>query len=101
MLELIAKYWAPVSGFFSLATLILMALLGKTFAKKEAVNELRQEMENMKGKVDQLPTKDELHNLHLDIANLRGDIRVISPQLAQVQKVSDLLYENQLNKEKV
>ena len=42
-----------------------------------------------------------VHNLHLDIANLRGDIRVISPQLAQVQKVSDLLYENQLNKEKV
>ncbi len=100
MLELISKHWAPISGFFSLATLILMALLGKTFAKKETVIQLQKDLDSVKGKVDEMPTKDEWHSLHLEMANLRGDLKALSPQLTQVAKVSDLLLENQINKEK-
>mgnify|MGYP000244385121 CR=1 FL=1 len=95
------KYWAPFSGIVSLGALIVMALLGKTFAKKESVTRLQNDVDSMKEQLKNLPTKDELHKLHLDIANLRGDIQGISPQLSQVKKMSDLLLENELNKEKV
>jgi len=35
--------------------------------------------------------------LQLEISELRGDIREVRPDLAQVRRISDLLLENELN----
>ncbi len=99
-MDVIAKYWAPIWAIVTTGALVVMALLSKTYAKKETVTDLQKDLESVKGKVDELPSKDELHNLHLEIANLRGDLKAVGPQLTQVAKVSDLLLQNEFTKEK-
>ena len=46
--------------------------------------------------VEGMPTRQELHNLQLDMSNLRGEIREFSGTLRQASRISDLLLENEL-----
>lgn len=95
-MDVIAKYWAPIWAIFTTLGLVIMALLSKTYAKRETVDELRRNLDALETKFDDLPTKTELHNLQLEIANLRGDLKELSPRLDRVQHMSDLLLENEL-----
>ncbi|OPX57059.1 DUF2730 family protein [Oceanospirillum multiglobuliferum] len=94
--DIIAKYWAPIWALVSTAITLIMILLGKTYAKKEVVEEMQRKMDHLNGRMNDLPTRSELHDLHLEIANLRGDLKELSPRLDRVQHMSDLLLENEL-----
>lgn len=95
-MEFIAKYWAPIWAVITTIGLVIMALLSKTYAKRDSVVALRQDLTTLETKFNDLPTKTELHSLQLEIANLRGDLKELSPRLDRVQHMSDLLLENEL-----
>ena len=96
-MEWIAKYWAPIWALITTGGLVIMALLSKTYAKQEMVDKQTRRIDHLEGRMDDLPTRTEMHQLHLEIANLRGDLKELSPRLERVQHISDLLMENQLN----
>lgn len=98
--EVIAKYWAPIWALLTTLGLVIMALLSKTYAKQESVEALRRELDTLETRFDELPTKAELHGLHLEIAGLRGELQSFGPRLERVQHLSDLLLENELKERK-
>lgn len=98
--DIIAKYWAPLWAIMTTIGLVIMALLSKTYAKQESVEELKREIDSLESRFNELPTKAELHNLHLEIAGLRGELQSFGPQLQRVQHLSDLLLENELKEKK-
>lgn len=99
-MELIAKYWAPIWALLTTAGLVIMALLAKTYAKREAVESLKNEIIRLDQRLDDLPSERELHALQLEISELRGDLRELKPELRQVKRLSDLLLENELKEGK-
>lgn len=94
--EILAKFWAPIWAVCTTVALVVMALLSKTYAKQESLTQLKREVDRIESRLEELPTRTELHKLNLEIANLRGDIKALSPQLARMQYMSDLLLENEL-----
>ncbi|WP_198159511.1 DUF2730 family protein [Grimontia marina] len=46
--------------------------------------------------VEKLPDHDEISGLKLSIEKLRGDIREIRPKLEGLDRISNLLLENEL-----
>ena len=47
-------------------------------------------------RIEDLPSERELHRLQLEISDLRGELRAVSPQLVQLRSLADLLLENEL-----
>ncbi|MGO2354650.1 MAG: DUF2730 family protein [Marinomonas foliarum] len=98
--EVLAKYWAPIWALITTIALVIMALLSKTYAKQETVTTLQQRVDMLENIIHQLPTEKEIHALNLEISGLRGELRSFEPKLTQVQKLSDLLLENELKERK-
>lgn len=98
--DFIAKYWVPLWTILTTIFLVVMAFLSKTYAKQESVEELKREIDLLENRFNELPTKAELHTLHLEIAGLRGELQSFGPQLQRVQHLSDLLLENELKEKK-
>lgn len=95
-MELIAKYWAPLWATITTIAMVIMALLAKTYAKREEVETLHSEIKRLDQRLDDLPSERELHELQLEISELRGDLKALKPELMQVRRLSDLLLENEL-----
>lgn len=98
--EVLAKYWAMIWALITTIGLVIMALLSKTYAKQETVVTLQQKVNSLEDVVRQLPKERELHALNIEIAGLRGELQSLVPRLDQVQKLSDLLLENELKERK-
>lgn len=98
--DFLVKYWAMIWAAITTAGLVIIALLSKTYAKQESVEELKREIDSLESRFNDLPTKAELHNLHLEIAGLRGELQSFGPRLERVQHLSDLLLENELKEKK-
>lgn len=96
-MDWLVKYWAVIWAGATTGALVLMALVGKTFVKRETVVALEQRVAAVEQTVESLPSDDELHQLNLEISELRGELKALQPQLQGVQRISDLLLENELN----
>lgn len=104
MWDVVKTYWPLIATGVSLISLVIQTLLVKTYAKREDVQKLRdrvitgeQRVSAVEQRVADMPGKEDLHKLQLEISELRGDIREVRPDLAQVRRISDLLLENELN----
>jgi hypothetical protein len=92
--------WAMVWAMATTIGLVVMALLSKTYAKRDDMQRMEQRVIHIESKVDDLPTKTDLHSLALEMASLRGEISQLAPRLDGVQRLSDLLLENELQEKK-
>lgn len=97
MWDIVKTYWPLIATGVSLISLVIQTLLVKTYAKREDVQALRDRVISVEQRVADMPGKEDLHKLQLEISELRGDIREVRPDLAQVRRISDLLLENELN----
>ena len=96
----LGKYWAMIWAGLSTAGFVVMALLSKTYAKRDDLNDLKQRVTQVEDAVSGLPKKEDLHALALEMASLRGEISQLTPRLDGVQRLSDLLLENELQEKK-
>lgn len=95
-MEIIAKYWAPLWAAITTIAMVIMALLAKTYAKREEIEILHSEIKRIDKHLEDLPSVKALHKLQLEISDLRGDIRSLNSELPQVRRLADLLLENEL-----
>ncbi|MDF2186162.1 MULTISPECIES: DUF2730 family protein [Grimontia] len=102
-LELIRTWWPIMATVLNVLFLLACFALMKTFARKEelqnikeAHSELAQRHIALQQQVEKLPDHDEVSGLKLSIEKLRGDIREIRPKLEGLDRISNLLLENEL-----
>ena len=96
MADLVKTYWPVLVALISFASLVVQTLLAKTYAKRETVAALDGRISMVEQKIKSLPSEGDLHRLQLDISELRGELRAVRPELAQLRRLSDLLLENEL-----
>lgn len=97
MIQDLIRTWWPILAFIlnGCFFLVIWALV-KTFAKKEDVDELKKDHESLRQQVAKLPDHSEIADLKLTMEQLRGDIREIRPKLDGLDRISNLLLENEL-----
>lgn len=102
-LEEIRTYWPVMLAVINLVFILAAFVLHKTFATKDDTNEikqkqteLRQEFNMLESKVEALPSATEVANLRVSMETLHGDIKEMRPQLKSLQRMSDLLLQNEL-----
>jgi hypothetical protein len=107
VLDIIKTYWPIFLTCVSLISLVIQTLLVKTYAKREEVASLGSSLGGevavlgsrlmlVEKRIEDLPSERELHRLQLEISDLRGELRAVSPQLVQLRSLADLLLENEL-----
>lgn len=94
--EVVKGNWAIIWALFMSGVNLLHLLLAKTYALREEMEKVSGRLNILEKAVEGMPTRQELHNLQLDMSNLRGEIREFSGTLRQASRISDLLLENEL-----
>ncbi|AST80264.1 TPA: DUF2730 family protein [Citrobacter amalonaticus] len=94
--ETVRSNWAVIWAVLMSGINIIHLLLGKTYARREEMEKVNNRMSAMEKAIDGMPSRHELHQLQLDMSNLRGEIREFSGTLRQAARISDLLLENEL-----
>jgi hypothetical protein len=94
--EVIKSNWAIIWALFMSGVNVIQLLLAKTYVKREELDLLRTRLQGLENTIAGLPNQKDLHQLQLEMSNLRGDLRELGPAIRQVKHVSDLLLENEL-----
>lgn len=94
--EIIKGNWAIIWALFMSAVNVIQFLLAKTYVKREELELMRTRLQGIENTIVGLPSQKDLHQLQLEMSNLRGDLRELGPAIRQVKHVSDLLLENEL-----
>ncbi|CAB5646018.1 DUF2730 family protein [Providencia hangzhouensis] len=100
MLDAFKEHWSMIYSVITFAGGLVLFFLSKTYAKRDDVEILKTQVRELQSSLESLPNRQELHNLQLDIASLRGEIKAISPELRQLRHMSDLLLQNELKEKK-
>ncbi|ANZ09324.1 DUF2730 domain-containing protein [Vibrio diabolicus] len=95
------KTWWPIvwAGVLSVVQ-VIQILLSKTYAKREDVEQVKRNMDELKAQVDALPTRDEITKLTLELSEARGEMKELRAQIQPVEHLAQLLLEQRLNDDK-
>lgn len=95
------KTWWPIvwAGVLSVVQ-VIQILLSKTYAKREDVEQVRRNMDELKAQVDALPTREEIIKLTLELSEARGEMKELRAQIQPVEHLAQLLLEQRLNDDK-
>lgn len=105
MLTAIKEHWPIIWASLSTAISIFMLILTKTFAKREDVERVDKRVDSVEKDVTtlnitikNLPSRNELHQLQLDMAEFRGDLKALLPELKQIRHMNNLIIEGKVSK---
>ncbi|EHA6976769.1 DUF2730 domain-containing protein [Vibrio alginolyticus] len=95
------RTWWPIvwAGVLSVVQ-VIQILLSKTYAKREDVEQVKRNMDELKAQVDALPTRDEITKLTLELSEARGEMKELRAQIQPVEHLAQLLLEQRLNDDK-
>lgn len=96
MMEVIRTFWPITATFLNVAFILGAFVLRKSFVSQKDFEVLRRSHDQLQAKVSNLPEPGEITALHIAIEKLRGELNGITPTLKSVEKISDLLLENEL-----
>lgn len=99
-LEIIRAWWPVVAAILNVLFFLIAWGLSRTFARKDEVETVSREQILIKERVSNLASHADVASLKLSIEKLRGDIREINPKLAGLDRISNLLLENELKEKK-
>lgn len=94
--EVVKGNWAIIWALFMSGINLIQLLLAKTYAKCEELEQVRNRLQGLENTIAVLPSQKDLHQLQLEMSNLRGELRELAPSIRQVSRISDLLLENEL-----
>ncbi|WP_115720181.1 DUF2730 family protein [Gallaecimonas mangrovi] len=89
--------WLPL--YIAVASLLvsgILAMLQLTFAKRQELNDLARMVDGLERRIEDMPSQRDLHELSIKIADLNGQIQGIAPALKRMERIGDLLLENEL-----
>lgn len=94
--EVVKGNWAIIWALFMSGVNLIQLLLAKTYVKREELELVRNRIQGLENTIAVLPSQKDLHQLQLEMSNLRGELRELAPAIRQVSRISDLLLENEL-----
>ena len=100
MLEVILAHWVKIYAIVSLIIMSANWAMTKTYSKKDNFDALSRRVDRLENTVSTLPSKDDLHRLDRQLVELGAQITAITPQLVSIQRMTDLLTENELRGER-
>lgn len=82
--EIIKGNWAIIWALFMSAVNVIQLLLAKTYVKREELELMRTRLQGIENTIAGLPSQKDLHQLQLEMSNLRGDLRELGPAIRQL-----------------
>lgn len=95
--EFISRHFSFFTAVISLAMTGVLALMGKTYAKREDVEALQRKFNSLEATINSLPTIEQFHRVEIGVSELSGDVKEIKQSIASVSNVAQLLLEKQLS----
>lgn len=95
--DFIREHLSIVGAAVSLGMTIILALLGKTYAKKEELDKMNIRIHSMEEKINALPTVEQFHRVEIAVTELSGDIKEIKSAMTAIGNTTSLLLEKQLS----
>ncbi|MCD9958552.1 DUF2730 domain-containing protein [Klebsiella pneumoniae] len=83
--EIIKGNWAIIWALFMSAVNVIQLLLAKTYVKREELELMRTRLQGIENTIAGLPSQKDLHQLQLEMSNLRGDLRELGPAIRQLR----------------
>ncbi|WP_181950467.1 DUF2730 family protein [Shewanella woodyi] len=96
MIEWFKAYWVQIYAAVSLAILCANWFLAKTYAKQDNINKLEKRVDKLESDIAHLPSKDDFHHLDKSLLEVNTQLKAVSPQLASLQRMTEMLTENEL-----
>ncbi|WP_158133679.1 DUF2730 family protein [Vibrio navarrensis] len=103
----IKTYWPIVWAALSTAGMLILALLSKTYAKREEVTAVRTEVskvdkkvDELSAKVDSMATQQQITDLLVALERTNGKIDSLDNKIQPVEHLAQLLLQHQLNNDK-
>ncbi|MEK2041112.1 DUF2730 family protein [Vibrio parahaemolyticus] len=93
-------WWSIAVTTVSFLGMVALALLSKTYAKREDLEKVVRKVDELQAQVDNLPTQQQVTDLLVEMANTRGEMKELRAQIQPVEHLSRLLLEQRLNDDK-
>lgn len=95
-MEVVREWWAVIWAAVLTAASVVQLLLSKTYAKREELDAVKEDMTRLNAVVAALPDSKQIHQLELNISELRGELKALREQLKPVNHLANLLLEERL-----
>ncbi|EOB4244597.1 TPA: DUF2730 family protein [Vibrio metschnikovii] len=99
-MEWFLKYFSIAWTVITTLVMIGLALLSKTYAKREDLAGVEKKVDELKAKVDSMPTQEKVTELLVELANTRGEMKELRAQIQPVEHLARLLLEQRLKDDK-
>lgn len=86
-----------IAAVISMVMTGVMALLSKTYAKREEVDELKNKLTSLESKINSLPTVEQFHRVELAVTEVSGDVKEIKAAMKAIGNTTQLLLEKHLS----
>lgn len=93
-------WWSIAVTTLSFFGMVALALLSKTYAKREDLENVERKVDALEAKVETLPTQQQVTELLVEMANTRGEMKELRAQIQPVEHLAQLLLEQRLKDDK-
>lgn len=99
-MEWFIKYFSIAWTVITTLVMIGLALLSKTYAKREDLASVEKKVDELKAQVDSMPTQEKVTELLVELANTRGEMKELRAQIQPIEHLARLLLEQRLKDDK-
>lgn len=99
-MEWVKAYWPMLWAALTTSGMLILALLSKTYARREDLAKVEKKVDDLKAHVDSLPTQKQITDLMVELANTRGEIKTLRANIQPVEHLARLLLEQRLKDDK-
>lgn len=93
-------WWSIGVTTVSFLGVIALALLSKTYAKREDVEMVDRKADSLQAQMNSLATQQQVSELMVEMANTRGEMKELRAQIQPVEHLAQLLLEARINDDK-
>ncbi len=93
-------WWAVGVTIVSFCGTLGLALLSKTYAKRDDLVEVKRQMADLQAQVDNNPTQKQMTDMLVLLEVTRGEMKELRAQIQPIEHLAQLLLEQRLNDDK-
>lgn len=97
-MEFLKDWVGTIGGLFGVGAMIYSWLTANSRANSADLKNLKEAVAELKGKIDNTPSKDFVHELDKKVTELNGSINVVAESLKGVERTARRIEEYLLNK---
>ncbi|MEJ6520631.1 DUF2730 family protein [Shewanella bicestrii] len=99
-MEWVKAYWPMLWAALTTSGMLILALLSKTYARREDLAKVEKKVDDLKAHVDNLPTQKQMTDLLVALERTNGKIESLQAKIRPVEHLAQLLLEERLKNDK-